>query len=146
MLRAALSCERRTPLTAADSVGPLPNCSSYHLSELSSLSQVPKSKVVTTHLCTSTLTSSSGCIRTKCCLKLSRRGHSFSALAQLVAKHFQYLVPRLFSLWTDFSCLCRSFTVAKPLFTLGHSGNLHLNGASCRAWCFLSYISRFPRR
>lgn len=58
---------------------------------------------VITHFLHKASMSSLGCMRIKCCLKLSSRGHSFEALAQPGAKHLYILDLPTCLPCTDFS-------------------------------------------
>lgn len=82
--------------------------------------------------------SSLGCMRIKCCLKLSSRGQSFEALAQPGAKHLYILDLPTCLPWTDFSCRYRSLIVANPMVLRGQFSSMQRYWRAWRALCFLS--------
>lgn len=113
----------------------------YHSSDLDPCLSPPTVLTVRdgrTHFFNNSAASSPPCIRVRCCLKLSRRGHILSLRVQFCPKHiYMTLGPRIGSfLWTHFLCRARSLMVPKPSLR-AQFGSSHLNNFLCLASCFL---------
>lgn len=94
-----------------------------------------------THFFNNPAASSPPCIRVRCCLKLSKRGHILPLRVQLFPKHMcRTLGPRMgFCLWTHFLCRAKSLMVPKPSLR-AQFGSSHLNNFLCLASCFLCRV------